>query len=128
MKRTWVAVLAVVVVGSLGLGAWAVGVGAADPMNDKCPLSGKAIDKGASSEVKVAFCCMNCKGKFDKDPAPLLNKVDKLPNEKCPASGKAVDAEATSTVSVAFCCMNCKGKFDKDPASFLSKVKGIEKK
>jgi YHS domain-containing protein len=101
---------------------------AADPINAKCPMSGKDVDAKATSEVKVAFCCGNCKGKFEKDPTACLGKVDKLPNEKCPVSGKAVDANATSTVAVAFCCGNCKGKFDKDPASFLGKVKGKDSK
>ena len=101
--------------------------GAAAPINDKCPLSGKDVDASKSSEVKVSFCCGNCKGKFEKDPS-AISKIEKLPNEKCPLSGKAVAADASTTVAVAFCCGNCKGKFDADPAKFVGKVKAKEAK
>jgi len=125
MKKAWIAVVAVIVVSSIGLAA--ATVRKADALNDKCPISGKAIDKSKTSEVKVAFCCNNCKGKFDKDPSACLGKVDKLPNEKCPVSGKAL-GDASSTVTVAFCCGDCKEKFDKKPTEYLGKVKAAEKK
>ncbi len=36
---------------------------------EKCPLSGEAIDKEQTADVagvKVSFCCGNCKGKVEK--------------------------------------------------------------
>lgn len=93
------------------------------PINDKCPLSGKAVDASKVSVVKVNFCCKNCQAKFNKNPLAFLAKVKELPNGTCPVSGKATDKEVSSPVAVGFCCANCKGKFDKTPAAFLGKVK-----
>ena len=42
-------------------------------VNDKCPLSGKAIDP--KKTYTVGFCCNNCAGKFKKDPAKNIAKV-----------------------------------------------------
>lgn len=127
MKRFWMATLAVVVAGSLSLVAYSSSAPKAGAINDKCPLSGEAVKADKTSEVKVKFCCDNCKGKFEKDPTACLGKVDKLPNEKCPVAGKpAKDAEAT--VTIAFCCGDCKGKFDAKPTEYLGKVKAAEKK
>ena len=47
----------------------------AGPVNDKCPLSGRAIDP--KKTYTVAFCCNNCAGKFKKDPAKHIAKVKK---------------------------------------------------
>ena len=99
----------------------------AGPINDACPVDGQKVDAGQTSEVKVGFCCANCKGRFDRDPLATLNKLDKIPTETCPLSGKPV-ADATSTVVVAFCRAECKGKFDGEPGKYLSKIKPAEKK
>ena len=51
---------------------------AAVPVNEKCPVSDKPVDPGFTSDVDgklVAFCCGNCKGKFDADPTPFLEKL-----------------------------------------------------
>jgi endogenous inhibitor of DNA gyrase (YacG/DUF329 family) len=100
---------------------------AADAVNAKCPLSGKDVDASKTSEVKVGLCCAGCKGKFEKDPAAALAKLEKVPNDKCPISGKAI-GDASATVNVAFCCGGCKGKFDAEPAKFIGKVKGKDAK
>jgi YHS domain-containing protein len=42
-------------------------------VNDKCPLSGKAIDP--KKTYSVAFCCNNCAGKFKNAPAKSIAKV-----------------------------------------------------
>jgi len=118
LKRTFVALVAMVAVASIGFAA----TRKADALNSKCPVSGKDVDKAKTSEVKVGFCCGNCKGKFDADPSAALSKVEKLPNDKCPMAGKPV-GDASSTVTVAFCCGDCKEKFDKEPAKFNGKVK-----
>ena len=45
--------------------------------NDKCPLTGKAINASKVTVYKktVGFCCGNCKKKFDADPAKFAGKV-----------------------------------------------------
>jgi len=45
-------------------------LGSAAMAADKCPISGKPADPSITSTGKdgktVAFCCNNCKAKFDK--------------------------------------------------------------
>ncbi|MBI1373966.1 MAG: hypothetical protein GC159_14685 [Phycisphaera sp.] len=57
----------------------AAAVATLKPFNgDKCPLSGKDIDPTKTVAYKgrlIAFCCNNCKGKFEKDPDKLIAKV-----------------------------------------------------
>jgi YHS domain-containing protein len=122
---------------------------AAKPVNAKCPVSGEPVDAKVTSTFKnqvVAFCCKDCKAKFDKEPDKYADKVkgaaeakpeEKKPaaagkaiNAKCPLSGKDVNPEATSTYKnqvIAFCCNNCKGKFDKEPEKFIGKVAEFKK-
>ena len=105
------------------------------PINTECPVSGKPIDPNAFSIYegqRVAFCCNNCKAKFDADPKPFLAKLGiqaaNAPiNATCPVSGKPIDPAATSEYQgnlVAFCCNDCKAKFDADPAKFADKIVG----
>ena len=75
------------------------------PVNDKCPISGKAVD--AKQTVDVGVCCGNCAKKVTKDPKLALKANGDF--KKCPISGKA----AKKTVTIAFCCGNCKGKASK---------------
>lgn len=96
---------------------------AEDPVNKKCPVKGKEVDGSTAAKVEVGFCCKNCKGKFDKDPASFLAKVAKAADGKCPISGKDVDEDVSSTISVAVCCKGCKGKVEKEPKKYLEKVK-----
>lgn len=121
MKKTlFTALLALTLVGSIAV----VGQSAedakkkAEPINDKCPISGRDVNPEKTSEVKVGFCCNNCKGKFDKalktDAAAatkILGKVKSL--DKCPVSGRDVSEKANTTVAVGLCCGNCQGKLDK---------------
>jgi YHS domain-containing protein len=127
MKRSWIVVAVVAIVASFGVAAYSSGSSSAAPINDKCPVSGEKIDAKQTSELKIGFCCGNCKGKFEKDPVSALNKMDKVPNETCPLAGKPVK-DASSTVSIAFCCDDCKAKFDKEPGKYLAKLKAAEKK
>ncbi len=58
--------------------AFAASASAADPVNKDCPVSGKPVKAGITSShdgKTVGFCCNNCKGKFDKDPAKFAPKV-----------------------------------------------------
>ncbi len=48
------------------------------PINTKCPVSGKPIDPSKTVVYMgkvVAFCCDDCKAKFEKDPTPFLAKL-----------------------------------------------------
>jgi hypothetical protein len=93
------------------------------PINDKCPMNGKAVNPDKTIDIKIGLCCENCQAKFEKDIAANIGKVKDL--EKCPFSGK--EAKAFTTVQVAFCCGNCQGKAKKDPAAVLAKVKVTKK-
>jgi len=53
----------------------------ASPINTECPVSGKPIDPTKTvlhDGVLVAFCCDDCKAKFEKDPKPFLAKLAAL--------------------------------------------------
>jgi YHS domain-containing protein/uncharacterized membrane protein len=53
-------------------------LGLARAINTKCPVSGKDVDptKTSMHDGKVlAFCCDQCKAKFDQDPMPFLAKL-----------------------------------------------------
>ncbi len=48
------------------------------PVNASCPISGKPVDatKAVLHEgALIAFCCDDCKAKFQKDPKPYLAKL-----------------------------------------------------
>ncbi|MEC9047767.1 MAG: c-type cytochrome domain-containing protein [Planctomycetota bacterium] len=50
----------------------------AAPVNDKCPVSGAAVDAAhfvVHEGRRVAFCCGKCKAKFEKDPAKFAAKL-----------------------------------------------------
>ena len=102
----------------------------ADPVNTKCPLSGKAVSKDASTYT-VGLCCGNCLGKFTKDPAKFLGKVKSVAvNATCPMSGKAINAKITAKHKgdvVAFCGAGCQKKFTADPAALFKQVKFARK-
>lgn len=86
-------------------------VAAAKPINAKCPLTGKDIDASKSSTYKtqlIAFCCDNCKGKFDAEPAKFISKVAEF-KEPAPAAGAFANVKEVMALH--------KGK-----DSFLSKV------
>jgi YHS domain-containing protein/uncharacterized membrane protein len=54
-------------------------LGLAKPINTKCPVSGKDVDmaKTSTHDGKVlAFCCDDCKAKFEHDPTPFLAKQE----------------------------------------------------
>ncbi len=100
---------------------------AAGPVNDTCPVSGDRVDGKHVSELKINFCCANCKGRFDRDPIAALRKIEKLNPEICPLSGKPV-GDAVSTVSIALCKDDCKAKFDKEPAKYFAKPQPPDRK
>ena len=81
------------------------------PVNDKCPVSGKAIN--AEQTIGIGVCFGNCAKKVVKDVKGTFAKVksdSKDPdtvNKSCPFSGKGIK----KVVTVAFCCGECKGKY-----------------
>ena len=137
MTKAWMFLVAVAISGMLVAGGVAAEKSetAAKPINTKCPMSGKDVDATQTSTHEgtvVAFCCGNCKKKFDTDPAKYVKNVKGKPiNTVCPISGEAADAEVVSVYqnkAVAFCCKKCKGKFDENPAEHIKKVKVAEAK
>ena len=58
----------------------------AAPINTECPVSGKPIDASKTlvhDGVLIAFCCDDCRAKFQQDPKPYLAKLAALmPKEK----------------------------------------------
>jgi len=110
---------------------------ATNAMNTKCPVSGKDIDPTKTVVYEgrtIAFCCDDCKAKFQQDPKPFLSKLNladasKPVNTKCPVSDKDIDASKTVVhegKTIAFCCDDCKAKFQQDPKPFLSKLQLAE--
>ena len=98
------------------------------PVNTKCPVSGKDVDKAQTTTYKkeIKFCCENCKAKFDKDPDAMAEKIAKYDSasDKCIVSGKAADAAQKSTYerTVASCCEKCKAKVDAKPDDYIAKA------
>jgi hypothetical protein len=61
----------------------------AAPTNAQCPVSGKPVDASITllhKGVLVAFCCNDCKAKFQQDPTPYLAKLE--PQKVSQASSK----------------------------------------
>lgn len=127
-NRAWIGLAALIAVGALGLTGFSGTTEDAKSVNDKCPMSGKAVNEDCTSTVTVNLCCGGCVKKFGKDPVSVINKVDKLPNENCPLKGKKANGSKSGSAVVAFCCGDCKKKFDKEPAKFLSKITARPKK
>jgi YHS domain-containing protein len=53
----------------------------ATPINTECPVSGKPVDTSKTvlhDGVLIAFCCEDCKAKFQQDPKPFLAKLAAL--------------------------------------------------
>ena len=118
MKKLLSGLLAIAVVASLSV--MSIADEKSKPINDKCPLSGNAVNADATIDVKVEFCCNNCKKKYDAEPTKFLDKVAKADAGKCIMNGK--DASKSSTLTIGFCCNNCKGKAEKDPKAIVAKM------
>ena len=99
-----------------------LGLSAAGPLNDTCPVSGDKADGKITAEVKIGFCCANCKGRFDRDPLAVLRKIQKISEDTCPLSGKPV-GDAVSTVTIALCKEECRKSFEKELARYFGRLK-----
>ena len=124
-----------------------------DPINKKCPITGKDIVAGRTVEYEkqlIGLCCQDCVGKFESDPKKYIGKVKEFKKKKssvtdiccseeaadpinkvCPLTGK--DINPTKTVEyekqlIGLCCDDCKGKFEADPKKYIGKVKEFKKK
>ena len=56
-----------------------------DPINKKCPITGKDIVSGKTSEYEkqlIGFCCQDCVGKFESDPKKYIGKVKEFKKKK----------------------------------------------
>ncbi len=85
----------------------------------------------------VRFCCFGCVGKFEKEPAKYIAKLDaavikqqseKYPLTTCPVSGEKLGSmgepvqRVVGTTLVKFCCAACEKSFEKDPLPVIAKV------
>ena len=93
---------------------------AADTVNKKCPISGKAVDGSKSVKYTASFCCEKCVAKFQKDPTAHAAKVAKAEKGKCAFSGKA--AGESVDINIGVCCGKCEKKVKADPGKFLAKL------
>ena len=106
-KLISIAVAAILVFGAYAFAAKIAAV----PVNEKCPVSGKAVD--ADQTIGIGVCCGNCAKKVAKDVKGILAKVKSdskdsdTVNSVCPISGKGLK----KVVTVAFCCSKCKSKY-----------------
>jgi len=105
----------------------ALAAGAAGPLNETCPVSGDKADGKITTEIKVGFCCANCKGRFDRDPLAVLRKLERIPVDTCPLSGKPI-GDAVSTVTIALCREECRKSFEREPGRYFSKLQSAEKR
>ncbi len=95
---------------------------AADPVNDKCPVSGKDVDASKTVDYTQKFCCEKCVAKFEKDPTAYAEKVAAADEGKCPISGKDVAADQSATVTIGACCSKCVKKISAEPAKFFGEL------
>ena len=119
-SRLFVAALAVAtfaVIGSLR---------AAEKVDLKCPVSGKAIDADqtvAFNGGEVAFCCENCPKAFAKNQKKFAGKANlqlvqskQLKQIKCPLTGRPMNPTKVvklAGVEINVCCGNCLAKVNK---------------
>ena len=108
-----------------------------------CPVSGEELGSAGDPIDSVhegrlvRFCCPMCEGKFLKNPAEYLAKIDEAviaaqgPSyalATCPISGMKLGGmgepydHVSGTRLVRFCCAGCIPKFEKDPAAAMAKV------
>lgn len=96
-----------------------------------CPVSGEPISKKSFLErdgQKIYFCCNDCKGKYEADPAAYKAKLaaSYTYQAKCPVMGGDIDPTAFTDLPtkqrVYFCCMACEKKLLADPDEYVPKL------
>lgn len=111
-----------------------------------CPVSGeklgdKAVDKVWGTRL-VRFCCADCVKEFEKDPKPVMAKVDEAyikaqretyPMKKCIVSGEELGGmgepveKLYGTTLVRFCCNSCVRSFEKEGEKFMKELAAARK-
>jgi hypothetical protein len=123
-----------------------------DPINKKCPLTGKDIVAGRTVEYEkqtIGFCCADCVGKFESDPKKYIGKVKEFKkksslacccdeakeiafvspdgdpiNKVCPLTGK--DVNPTKVVEYeGLSPQEALKKFTSDPVNFRNTLKQL---
>jgi YHS domain-containing protein len=110
---------------------------------DSCVLSGKKLASVETPVVvnhegrEIKFCCNNCKGKFEADPAAVLSKVDTAiveqqkahyPLDTCVVSGDKLGGHGDvveyvyNNRLIRLCCADCEDAIKKDPAAVFGKL------
>ena len=114
----------------------------ADPHTlDTCAVTGKSLgDTPVTKTVdgrEVRFCCNNCAGKFEADPAKYTAKLDEayvkqqtalyaldtcvVGGDKLGKMGDIVSKVYDNRL-VKFCCADCIESFEKDQAKYIAKL------
>lgn len=63
----------------------ALGFAAEDPINKKCPITGKDVVSNRQVEYEkqlIGLCCEDCVGKFEADPKKWSAKVKEFKKPK----------------------------------------------
>ena len=106
---------------------------------EKLGSMGPAIDYAYQNRL-IRFCCKGCIGKFEKDPAKYLSKLNAAVVKRqkasyalktCVVSGEKFGGDMGEPIEyvvgnrlIRLCCKGCVKKFEKDPLQFLSKLNG----
>jgi YHS domain-containing protein len=100
---------------------------AAEPLNQKCPITHEAANPAIKSTYSktIEFCCSKCKAQFDATPKAYMPAIVKARKGQCPLSNKSSTAGKSSvyTREVAFKDAAAKAKFDSSPDSYIAQVK-----
>ncbi len=96
-----------------------------------CPLSGEPIDRKVFTEQdgkKVYFCCDDCKGKYENEPARYAAKLEAsyTYQTRCPVLGREINPTAFTDLPtgerIYFCCPGCDTKLLADPEKYAPKL------
>lgn len=96
-----------------------------------CPLSGEPVSADARLEQggqTVLFCCKECMGKYQKEPARYAGALEAAYcyQTRCPVSGKEISPTASKELPtgqrIYFCCNGCPEKFIADPEKYVGKL------
>jgi YHS domain-containing protein len=134
--------LAFSLVASLGLLGLGPAVGIAQHEEHGKPAEGKSAEAAKPAKVepiskksflerdgqKLYFCCNDCKGKYEADPAAYKAKLaaSYTYQAKCPVTGEDIDPTAFSDLPtkqrVYYCCMACEKKLLAEPDEYAPKL------
>jgi YHS domain-containing protein len=90
--------------------AFSVAVARDNPINKVCPIKGTPVNASSPSSVymgkTIAFCCNNCKGMFDANPAKFANAI--AADMKAADAKKSDKPDAKSAAAKATGPCDCK--------------------